>query len=209
MNTLQYFSTELENQKKSMKKQAEAMIPTDWGNLNMVAYADTSTEPMPHLAMVSENIDVSQPVLVRIHSECLTGDLFHSNRCDCGEQLLKSLEKTSKEGGVVVYLRQEGRGIGLINKLKAYNLQDDGLNTIDANVHLGQAVDARQYDIAVTILQDLGIEKIHLLTNNPLKIKALADSPIEVISRQPLIIPAKKENLSYLDTKRNLMGHLL
>lgn len=200
---------DLHNDTNRMKRQAEAMIPTDWGNLNMIAYADSPVEPMPHLAMVSEHLDTSQTVLVRIHSECLTGDLFHSNRCDCGEQLEKSLEKVTRAGGLVIYLRQEGRGIGLINKLKAYNLQDDGLNTIDANVHLGQAVDARQYDIAVTILQDLGIERIHLLTNNPLKVKALEDSPIEVISRQPLIIPPRKENLGYLNTKRDFMGHLL
>lgn len=192
-----------------MQRQVEAFLPTDWGNFNIIAYADSPADLAPHVALVHENFDPSKPVLVRIHSECLTGDLFHSRRCDCGEQLAKALELTAEQGGVVIYLRQEGRGIGLINKLKAYNLQDKGLNTADANTHLGFEVDSRQYDLAIEILTDLGIRQIHLLTNNPLKIEAIKHSGIEVSGRVPLVIAPKKENQSYLRTKRELMGHLL
>ena len=192
-----------------MQRQVEAFLPTDWGNFNIIAYANSPDDLTPHVALVHENLDPSQPVLVRIHSECMTGDLFHSRRCDCGEQLAKAFELAAAQRGAVIYLRQEGRGIGLINKLKAYNLQDQGLNTADANTHLGFEVDARQYDLAVEILNDLGISRIHLLTNNPLKIEAIEHSDIEIVSRVPLLIEPKKENQSYLRTKRELMGHLL
>lgn len=192
-----------------IQRQAAAMIPTDWGNFNMIAFADSSKEQMPHLAMVHESTDLTKPVLVRIHSECMTGDLFHSNRCDCGEQFERAMEMVAKEGGVVIYLRQEGRGIGLINKLKAYNLQDEGLNTADANVHLGFEVDARHYGIGVEIMQALGIEKIRLLTNNPDKIEAIENSPIQILGREPIMIAPKSENQGYLKTKKELMGHLI
>jgi GTP cyclohydrolase II len=192
-----------------MQRQVEAFLPTDWGNFNIIAYANSPDDLTPHMALVHENFDPSKPVLVRIHSECLTGDLFHSRRCDCGEQLAKAVELAAIQGGVVIYLRQEGRGIGLINKLKAYNLQDQGLNTADANTHLGFEVDSRQYDLAVEILDDLGIDRIHLLTNNPLKIEAIEHSSVKIVSRVPLLIEPKKENQSYLRTKRELMGHLL
>lgn len=192
-----------------MKKQVEAGIPTNWGLFNMVAYSDKTSEPMPHLALVHPEMDPSKPVHLRIHSECLTGDLFGSHRCDCGEQLDKALQIASEHKGVVLYLRQEGRGIGLINKLKAYNLQDQGLNTADANVHLGLEIDARQYGIAVEIMEDLGIKSIHLLTNNPLKIEAIEHSNIKVESRVPIVIKPKEENLAYLKTKELLMGHML
>ncbi|MFT5165371.1 MAG: GTP cyclohydrolase II [Saprospiraceae bacterium] len=192
-----------------MKKQVEAVIPTRSGAFNMIAYSDDLNEPMPHLALVHPEIDISKPVFLRIHSECLTGDLFGSHRCDCGEQLDNALEMIATKKGVVLYLRQEGRGIGLINKLKAYNLQDQGLNTADANVHLGLEIDARQYDIAVAIIKDLGIRSIHLITNNPLKIEAIEKSSIEVKSRVPIIITPKQENKRYLKTKEELMGHLL
>ena len=191
-----------------MKRQAEAMIPTDWGRFNMIAYADSKKEHMPHVALVHEDFDPTKPVLVRIHSECFTGDLFGSNKCDCGEQLSKSIKMASEQGGVIIYLRQEGRGIGLINKLKAYQLQEKGANTVDANTHLGLEVDARHYDIAITMLQDLGITAIHLLTNNPLKIEELEQSPIKVVSRVPLVIKAHKDSLNYLQTKQQVMGHL-
>ncbi len=196
------------NQKLQISQQAEALIPTPWGNFRMIAFADNENNWMPHLALVHENFDPENPVLVRIHSECLTGDIFHSKRCDCGEQLEQSLEMTAKQSGVVLYLRQEGRGIGLINKLKAYNLQDLGLNTVDANVHLGLEVDARQYNIAVEMLLALDIKKVHLLTNNPDKIEALEHSPIEVLSRVPLVIKPQKENYNYLKTKKENLGHL-
>jgi GTP cyclohydrolase II len=175
----------------------------------MLAYADKATERMPHIALVAEGFDPSKPVPVRIHSECMTGDVFGSRRCDCGEQLDASLKIAAEKGGVVIYLRQEGRGIGLINKLKAYNLQDLGLNTIDANTHLGFDVDARQYDAAVYILQDLGIAAIDLITNNPLKVEALRRSPIQVHGRIPIIVAPQDDSREYLETKQQLMGHLL
>ena len=193
----------------SMKRYSEAMMPLQWGNFKMVTYANKENEPMPHIAIVSENMDPSKPVLVRMHSECLTGDLLGSKRCDCGEQLDTAMTLAEKQGGVIIYLRQEGRGIGLINKLKAYQLQDKGLDTIDANTHLGLAVDSREYSMAVDILQDLGISTIDLMTNNPLKIKAIEDSSINIRKREPLIIPSKKENKGYLLTKKEKMGHLL
>ena len=192
-----------------MKRQSEAIIPISKGNFNLIAYADDSGEPMPHLAMVAEGMDVSKPVTIRIHSECLTGDLFGSKRCDCGEQLEKALDTIAKDKGVLIYLRQEGRGIGLINKLRAYQLQDKGLNTIDANTHLGLEVDARDYEIALKILQELHIEKVNLLTNNPEKIAAFEDREIEVVKRIPLVTIPLPENEGYLNTKQDLLGHLL
>jgi GTP cyclohydrolase II len=192
-----------------MKKLAEALLPTKWGNFTMISYGDSADNRMPHLALVAKGTDFSKPVMVRVHSECMTGDTFGSKRCDCGEQLDTALIMAAEKGGIIVYLRQEGRGIGLTNKLKAYNLQDTGLNTIDANTHLGFEADARQYDIAIEILQDLGVKSIELLTNNPLKIKALEDSPITVTKRLPLIIQPQRDNANYLQTKKDLMGHLL
>ncbi len=191
-----------------MKRYSEAKMPLSWGAFRMIAFANEKNEPMPHLALVSDHMNPDKPVIVRIHSECLTGDLFHSKRCDCGEQLDESMRLANEQGGVVIYLRQEGRGIGLINKLNAYQLQDKGLNTIDANTHLGLEVDAREYDMAVQILEDLGISTIDLLTNNPLKIKAIENSSITIRKRISLIIPAKKENKGYLKTKKEEMGHL-
>ncbi|WP_421946395.1 GTP cyclohydrolase II [Phaeodactylibacter xiamenensis] len=191
-----------------MKRQAEAMIPTPWGEFNMVAFSESDEDWMPHLALIHKDADPSGPILVRLHSECITGDLFGSKRCDCGEQLAEALRLAAENGGVVLYLRQEGRGIGIINKLKAYNLQDKGMNTVDANIHLGLEVDARQYNIAIEMLQELGIDKINLLTNNPDKINAFDDAEIDVIARVPLIIKPQKENFDYLKTKQDEMGHL-
>ncbi len=192
-----------------MKRQAEARIPTRVGNFTMIAYAASANERMPHLALLADGFDPSKPVPVRIHSECMTGDVFGSRRCDCGEQLDASLRIAAERGGLVIYLRQEGRGIGLINKLKAYNLQDLGLNTAEANTHLGFDVDSRQYECAVFILQDLGIEAVELITNNPDKVEALRRSPVRVAARLPLIIKPHDENRDYLVTKQELMGHLL
>jgi 3,4-dihydroxy 2-butanone 4-phosphate synthase/GTP cyclohydrolase II len=197
----------MEQDLKLIKKQAEALIPTPWGNFTMMAFAIEEEDWMPHLALVHENFTPGQATLVRIHSECITGDLFGSKRCDCGDQLHSSLKMTAENGGVVLYLRQEGRGIGIINKLKAYQLQDLGLNTIDANVHLGLEIDARQYDMAVAMLQVLHIDKIRLITNNPDKVEALESSSIQVIERVPIVMVPKKENLDYLKTKQEKMGH--
>ena len=192
-----------------MKKQVSAVLPSEWGQFIIRAYAGGKSEQMPHLAFHHEELDPDKPVIVRVHSECLTGDLLGSNRCDCGEQLDASLKLISEEKGLLIYLRQEGRGIGLINKLKAYNLQDEGLNTIDANHQLGFEADERSYEIAKFILQDLGIKRIRLLTNNPLKVRSLKESGIEVVERVPLKIDPQSDNAFYLKTKKDKMGHLL
>lgn len=184
------------------------MIPTPWGVFEIIAYASTDDERMPHLALVHEKFSRDN-VLVRIHSECFTGDLFQSSRCECGAQLRSSLDQIAHEGGLIIYLRQEGRGIGLIDKLKAYQLQDIGYDTIDANVQLGHAPDERSYDLAVEILKDLEVKSIRLLTNNPDKIKAIEESEIDLLQRVPLIIKTTDENLRYMETKKKIMGHLL
>jgi GTP cyclohydrolase II len=195
--------------KMPLKRQADAILPTRWGKFKMVAYAQRSDDPLPHLAMIHENFMVEQsPTLVRVHSECMTGDVFHSHRCDCGEQLDHAMRLAAERGGVVIYLRQEGRSIGLINKLKAYQLQDEGLNTAEANLKLGFKADGRTYEDAKVILDDLGIQKIILLTNNPLKINYLEKEGIEVVARESIIIEPREENEFYLHTKRDLMGHL-
>lgn len=191
-----------------MKAISRATIPTRWGVFEMVAYATDESDPMPHLALIHEKFSLEN-VLVRIHSECLTGDLFESYRCECGTQLRSALEQIGREGGIIIYLRQEGRGIGLIEKLKAYQLQDIGYNTVDANVQLGHAPDERSYDLAVQILHDLGVRSIKLLTNNPDKIKAIEQSDIKLIERVPLIIKSTDANVQYLETKKRIMGHLL
>ena len=183
---------------KSMIRQAEAVIPTPWGNFNLLAFAPTPDEWMPHLALVNENIDFTKPALTRIHSECITGDLFSSKRCDCGEQLLAAMDRISEENGILIYLRQEGRGIGIINKLKAYQLQDNGLDTVEANLHLGLSVDARDFSISLSILFDIGVKQIRLLTNNPDKIEIFDQSNIELVERVPLIILPQEENKGIL-----------
>lgn len=194
---------------KSIIRQAEALIPTPWGNYNLLAYASTPEEWMPHLALVNENIDLTKPVLIRIHSECITGDLFSSKRCDCGEQLLAAMDKISNENGILIYLRQEGRGIGIINKLKAYQLQDLGLDTVEANLHLGLSIDARDFNIALSLLHDIGVKKVRLLTNNPDKIEIFNQSDIELVERVPLVIIPNAKNRDYLQVKKERMGHIL
>lgn len=192
-----------------MKRQAEANLPTEWGEFEIIAYSENENDWMPHLAMISKNTDLSKTVNIRIHSECITGDLFHSKRCDCGKQLDAAMKYIDENGGVLLYLRQEGRNIGIINKLKAYNLQDKGLNTAEANIELGFPADARDFKIAVEILEDLGIQSVNLLTNNPEKISFIKDSSIKLIHRIPLEINPEKENLEYLKTKKDFFGHFL
>ncbi|MCX8677196.1 GTP cyclohydrolase II [Apibacter sp. B3706] len=192
-----------------MKRQAEANLPTEWGEFEIIAYSENENDWMPHLAMISKNTDLSKTVNIRIHSECITGDLFHSKRCDCGKQLDAAMKYIHENGGVLLYLRQEGRNIGIINKLKAYNLQDKGLNTAEANIELGFPADARDFKIAVEILEDLGIQSVNLLTNNPEKISFIKDSSIKLIHRIPLEINPEKENLEYLKTKKDFFGHFL
>ncbi len=184
-------------------------LPTDFGLFNIVTFASDDKNPMPNIALVHESFDPKNATVVRLHSECLTGDLFASQRCDCGAQLNKSLQIIAEEKGVLLYLRQEGRGIGLINKMKAYNAQDEGMDTFDANVHLGFEPDARDYSIAIQMLKSLEIHKIKLLTNNPEKMAAFKNSGIEMIERLPIIIEANEQNKSYLDTKIVKFGHLL
>ncbi|MCH9690073.1 MAG: 3,4-dihydroxy-2-butanone-4-phosphate synthase [Gammaproteobacteria bacterium] len=162
-----------------------------------------------HFTLMKEPVDTQSNPLVRIHSECITGDLFGSTRCDCGAQLDASLELIAKEGGVLVYLRQEGRGIGLTNKLKAYALQDTGLDTVEANVHLGLPVDSRDYAVAFQLLRSLGLKQVRLLTNNPLKIEALEQYGMTVTERLPVQVLETTDNRDYLKTKREKLGHLL
>ena len=165
-------------------------------------------EPRVHLALVMGAVDSDPPPLVRVHSECLTGDLLSSSRCDCGQQLERALGAIGDAAsGVLIYLRQEGRGIGLINKLRAYNLQDSGLDTVEANLHLGFEPDERDYSAAVDILEDLGATAVRLLTNNPSKIAAFDRSKVNVTERIPLIVGATTENAGYLETKRKRLGH--
>jgi 3,4-dihydroxy 2-butanone 4-phosphate synthase / GTP cyclohydrolase II len=192
-----------------MQKQVHSSIPTSSGQWYIDAYADHETEPMPHLVIYPPGLDTTGIVTVRVHSECFTGDVLGSQRCDCGPQLEKSLEVISKEKGVLIYLRQEGRGIGLINKLKAYNLQDEGFNTIDANHQLGFETDGREYHVATLILKDMGISRIKLLTNNPEKVTSLQRDGIEIVDRLPLMILPTEDSLEYLRVKRDLMGHFL
>lgn len=193
--------------KSKVSFQAGAKIPTEYGTFMMKAYASSSEEPMPHLALINDtHADI---VNVRIHSECMTGDVFGSNRCECGEQLEKSLQYLGENGGILIYLRQEGRGIGLINKLHAYIKQDEGYDTAEANIVLGHVADGRNYDVGLRMLEDLGVKKIKLLTNNPEKISAFDSSSIEVIERIPLQIDPKQENAKYLETKKHTFGHLI
>jgi len=193
----------------NLVKEAEARIPTDWGDFIMMAYQSEVSDYDPDLVMMHPDLDPNKVVTMRIHSECLTGDLFHSQRCDCGQQLDAAMTTIAKEKGLLFYLRQEGRGIGLINKLKAYNKQDEGLNTIEANEALGLEVDARRYDQVIKILESLNIKRVNLLTNNPTKIEALEKSDIELVSRVPIEIAPHSNNSDYLRTKKDDMGHLL
>ncbi len=175
----------------------------------MIAYQN-DIDHCEHVALVMGDIAPNEPVMVRVHSECLTGDVFGSARCDCGSQLHAAMQMVAREGrGVIVYMRQEGRGIGLVNKLKAYVLQDGGLDTVEANTHLGFKPDLRDYGIGAQILRDLGVRKMQLLTNNPKKIIGLEGYGLEVVSRLPIEIAASQENQRYLSVKRDKMGHLL
>lgn len=187
----------------------DAKLPSKFGNFNIHLYR-SNVDKKEHIALVKGNIKTTKPVLVRVHSECMTGDIFGSMRCDCREQLTKSMEMIEREGkGVVLYMRQEGRGIGLVNKLKAYNLQEKGKDTVEANVELGFQADLRDYGIGAQILRDLGLKKIRLLTNNPKKIIGLNGYGLEVVERVPIEIEANHINVRYLKTKRDKLGHLI
>jgi len=171
---------------KKAIKEAEAHIPTDWGDFRMLAFKSVVSDYDPDIVMVHPEMNPDGVVTIRIHSECITGDLFHSQRCDCGNQLDAAMKQIALDKGLLLYLRQEGRGIGIINKLKAYNKQDEGLDTIEANQALGLEVDGRSYEHVLEILSSLGISKINLLTNNPEKIAAFENGPIKLVKRLPL-----------------------
>ena len=182
-------------------------MPTAFGNFNLLAYKQT-TNDVDHLVLTKGEWEKDEPVLVRVHSSCVTGDIFGSCRCDCGPQLQKAMEMIEKEGkGVILYMNQEGRGIGLLNKLKAYKLQEEGFDTVEANIKLGFKMDERDYGVGAQILRDLGISKIRLLSNNPKKRAGLTGYGLEIVENVPIVIPSNPHNINYLQTKMTKMGH--
>lgn len=192
-----------------IRKEVSVKLPTQWGEFDMVAYTQIDTGEN-HLALVKGTWEENEPVLVRVHSSCVTGDIFGSCRCDCGPQLHKAMEIIEKEGkGVIVYMNQEGRGIGLINKLKAYNLQENGFDTVEANLELGFKMDQRDYGIGAQILRSLNITKMRLMTNNPKKRAGLIGYGLEVVENVPMEIVPNPHNVTYLETKRDKMGHAI
>jgi 3,4-dihydroxy 2-butanone 4-phosphate synthase / GTP cyclohydrolase II len=194
---------------KLVELRAEATLPTEYGLFTIKGYED-SVNGETHVALVMGEISPDQPVLLRAHSECLTGDAFHSLRCDCEQQLHRAMEMIASEGaGVILYLRQEGRGIGLINKLRAYQLQDQGMDTVEANEALGLPVDKRDYGIGAQILADLGVQKIRLISNSPRKYYGIESFGLEIVERIPMVIPPNEHNVRYLRTKSDKLGHIM
>ena len=186
----------------------ETRMPSKYGDFYMRSFSSHHID-FPHIVIYTKKYYLKSVIDTRIHSECMTGDVFSSLRCDCGEQLQMALKWIGHYGGILIYLRQEGRGIGLENKLKAYNLQDQGYDTIEANVHLGYEPDLRNYQLAVQVLKKMGANRIRLLTNNPDKLDSFKNSEIEVVERIPLEVVPESNNRYYLQTKKKMMGHLL
>ena len=192
-----------------VKRGATASLPTAYGEFIAIVY-ENDIDNESHLVLVKGDINADDSVLVRVHSGCLTGDVFGSNRCDCGEQIHRSMDMIEKEGkGVVLYMHQEGRGIGLANKIRAYSLQDGGMDTVEANLELGFKPDLREYGIGAQILVDLGIKKLRLMTNNPRKIVGLEGYGLKIVERVPIEMPPHEKNLRYLRTKKHKLGHIL
>lgn len=209
MITIQELINYRNQQERLVTREVEVNMPTQYGDFRMIGFSNL-VDDKEHIALVKGNIQSDQPVMVRVHSECLTGDVFGSQRCDCGQQLHTALSQIEEAGqGILLYMRQEGRGIGLLNKLRAYKLQEEGLDTVEANHKLGFGEDLRDYGIGAQILQDLGVQQLRLLTNNPRKITGLKGYGIEVVETIPLELPATKHNRQYLQTKKDKLGHLL
>ena len=193
-----------------IKREIAVEMPTAYGNFELIAFKHVHTDQEEHLALVKGKWEKDEPVLVRVHSSCLTGDIFGSCRCDCGEQLHEAMNMVEKEGkGVILYMNQEGRGIGLLNKLKAYKLQEQGMDTVEANLALGFKMDERDYGIGAQILRNLGISKMKLMSNNPAKRAGLIGYGLEIVDRVPIQIPSNEHNEKYLATKKEKMGHHL
>lgn len=198
-----------EEGKPIMEFVVTAKLPTKYGDFLIHGFENKLTGEH-HVALTMGKVDDGKPVLTRVHSECLTGDVFGSSKCDCGDQFAAAMTMISKEGrGIMVYLRQEGRGIGLINKLKAYALQDQGMDTVEANLALGLPADARDYTVGVEILDYLGVRKLRLMTNNPMKIRGLEKYGIDIVERVPIETTHKKASDFYMRTKKSKMGHML
>ncbi len=193
-----------------IRRAATATVPTKYGGVFKVIVYENDVDDIQHVALLKGEINPEDEVLVRVHSECLTGDVFGSERCDCGDQLHRAMQMIDEVGkGVIVYMHQEGRGIGLVNKIKAYNLQDQGMDTVEANIHLGFKEDLRDYGLGAQILADLGVRKMRLMTNNPKKIVGLNGYGLTITERVPIEIKPNENNLKYLQTKKDKMGHIL
>lgn len=207
--SIQHLISYRHRHERLVERVVETKLPTDFGDFRLVLFRSLLDDDV-HVALVLGDVTVPEPILVRVHSQCLTGDVLHSQRCDCGAQKERAMEMIQEEGrGVFLYMRQEGRGIGLLNKIKAYHLQDEGLDTVEANVKLGFQADQRDYGIGAQILEDLGLHDIRLLTNNPKKRVGISGFGLRVVERVPLEIPANANNRKYLETKRAKLGHLL